>query len=333
MEKTEEIENMEKINKLERIDKLLAQEYNISRQEAVFLIETEKILLGKRKITKTHSKLSLEDFNKINLKKEEALSLLKQKEADEITKKNEKTNIKSKTKEEEKDLKNIELEILYEDKDILIVNKPKGLVVYSGVGKEDISIVSILKDKYNLSNLYGEERAGIVHRLDKDTSGLLLVAKNNKSHKYYEALFKKREIEKEYIALVRGNIQENKGKIDMPILRSRSDFKKMEANLKGREAITYFTVLERFKNYTLVSINIETGRTHQIRVHFSQIGYPIVGDKKYSKGKNDFNINSQLLHAISLKFLDVDDNIKDIKSKIPKEFEDILKILRNESKI
>lgn len=311
----------------DRIDKLLSNKYNISRQDANLLIESGKIYIGKRQIIKSHSKISLKDLEKIDINKKdlEDLENLKKKKQETILNE-EKTSIEEK---KEIDFLKKALQIIYEDEDILIINKPKGLVVYSGVGKEKTTVVSILKEKHTLSNLYGEERLGIVHRLDKDTSGIMIVAKNNDAHKYYESLFKERKIQKEYIALVKGSIQESKGKIDMPIIRSSKDFKKMEASLKGKEAITYFNVIERFDKYTLVNINIETGRTHQIRVHFSQIAYPIVGDKKYSRGKNDFNINSQLLHAYLLKFTDRNGKKREFKIDIPEEFENILKIIRN----
>lgn len=312
----------------ERIDKLISDKYNLSRKETSFLIEEGYVFLDKRNIKKTHFKINIKDFEKININKEE-IEKIKNNLVKNIN--NRKLNKKAK-KEDEKELlketEEIELPIIYEDTDILIINKPKGLVVYSGVGKEYISVSSILSKKYNLSDLNGKNRAGIVHRLDKDTSGLLIIAKNNKAHKYYEELFKERKIKKEYIALVKGNIQETKGKIDIPIARSKKDFKKMEAIRTGKKAITYFEVLERFKGYTLVKINIETGRTHQIRVHFAKIGYPIVGDKKYSRGKNDFNLNSQLLHASLLEFINTDNEKIKVEVDIPKEFENILKILK-----
>lgn len=322
------------MNETDRIDKLISQKFNISRQEADFLISTSKVYIGKRKILKSHSKISLKELEKMNLSQEDIHKIIKENEdnvniQEEV---NENINDKLNKAKKEFDLLKENIEIKYEDEDILVINKPKGLVVYSGVGKEEFTVVNLLKDKYPLSNLYGDERLGIVHRLDKDTSGLLLIAKNNEAHKYYEKLFKDRLIKKEYIALVRGNIQETKGKIDMPIARSVSDFKKMEASLKGKEAITYFTVVERFKNYTLVKVNIETGRTHQIRVHFSQIAYPIVGDKKYSKGKNDFDVDSQLLHAYLLEFKNMKNEDIKVESEVPKEFDNIIKILRNRNK-
>lgn len=331
---------MEEKEKRERIDKLIANKFNISRQEATFLIENGKINIGKRRFFKSHSKITLSELDKINLKDEDIEKyILEYKEYEKLKKDgehknkitNNKRNLKDKDENKGKNNEDIhkKLEVIYEDNDILVINKPKDLVVYPGVGKEEISVVSILKEKYHLSDLYGKERLGIVHRLDKDTSGLLLIAKNNEAHKYYEKLFKERKIEKKYIALVKGVIQETKGKIDMPIARSSKDFKKMEAKLEGKNAVTYFTVIERFKKYTFVEIKLETGRTHQIRVHFSQIGHPIVGDKKYSNGKNEFNINSQLLHAQSLKFINTEKKEIEIKTELPQEFKTVLKILRN----
>lgn len=313
----------------DRIDKLIAQKYNISRTDACLLITQGKVFLGKRKIFKTHSKISLKELEKINIDQETIESLDKIKEQEKINIEEEK--LKSEKSEITEKAEQVELPIVYKDDDIIIINKPKNLVVYSGVGEEKTSVVNILKEKYSLSDLGGEDREGIVHRLDKDTTGLLLVALNNNAHNYYKNLFSERKMQKEYIALVRGRIQETKGKIDMPIARSTRDFKKMETTAEGKEAITYFEVLERFKNHTLVKINIETGRTHQIRVHFSKIGYPVVGDRKYSKGKNDFDLDSQLLHAYSLKFVNTKNKEIEVVQEIPKEFENILKYLKTKN--
>lgn len=313
------------MNGIDRIDKLIANKYNISRSEASLLIKQGKVFLNNNKINKIHTKINIKDLDKININEKDIKNLTYiDKNKNDILKKDINNKIEQETK-------NIDLTTIYEDEDILVINKPKGLVVYSGVGKENISVSSILSKKYSLSDFNGKERAGIVHRIDKDTSGLLIIAKNNKAHKYYENLFKERKVEKEYIALVRGVIQELKGKIDMPIARSKTDFKKMETIKDGKEAITYFEVINRFKKYTLVKINIETGRTHQIRVHFAKIGYPIVGDKKYSKGKNDFNLDSQLLHASALIFVNTKYKKIKVEVDIPKEFKNILKTIEKNS--
>jgi len=186
----------------------------------------------------------------------------------------------------------IPLEIIYEDDDILVINKPKGMVVHPGAGNHDNTLVnailSICKD--SLSGINGEIRPGIVHRLDKDTSGVLIVAKNDLSHINLSNQIKNREVKKTYIALVRGITKENNATIDMPIGRSKKNRQKMAIDKEGRNAVTHFKVLKRYEKYTLLEVDIETGRTHQIRVHLSHIGYPVIGDEVYSNGKNEFNV-------------------------------------------
>lgn len=307
----------------DRIDKLIALKFDISRADADILINNGKVLYNGKTLNKTHLKISEGDLDKVYIDEKDLENLDKLR--DELKEELKEENTENKIKENNEKIRS-SFNIIYEDENIIVINKPKGLVVYSGVGKESISVVSILKDELNiqLSNMAGDERPGIVHRIDKDTSGIMILAKNNETHEYLKKEFKERRVHKEYISLVRGNIQETKGKIDIPISRSLKDFKKMQAHKDGREAITYFEVLERFEKYTLVKVNIVTGRTHQIRVHFSQIGYPIVGDQKYSNGKNDFNLNSQLLHASVLKFKNFDGKELEFKADMPEEFDNIL---------
>lgn len=227
----------------------------------------------------------------------------------------------------------IPLEIVYEDKDIIVVNKPKGMVVHPANGNPDCTLVnaimSICKD--SLSGIGGEIRPGIVHRLDKDTSGILIVAKNDKAHVNMSEQIKNHEVKKTYIALVRGVVKENKATIDMPIGRSNSDRKKMAVTKNGKNAITHINVLKRYKDCTLLEVNIETGRTHQIRVHLSHIGYPIIGDSIYSNGKNRFGIEGQCLHAKSLEFKHpiTGENMQ-LEASLPTYFEEILEELDNE---
>lgn len=239
-----------------------------------------------------------------------------------------------KPKEIDLNPENIPLNVLYEDNDIIVINKPKGLVVHPANGNLEGTLVnaimSICKD--SLSGIGGKIRPGIVHRLDKNTSGVIIVAKNDKSHINLSEQLKNHEIEKTYIALVRGIVKENNATINMPIGRSKSDRKKMAVDPKGKNAITHFKVLERFNkdNCTLLEINIETGRTHQIRVHLSYIGYPIIGDEVYSNGKNKWGINGQCLHAKSLKFKHpISGKELYVEAKLPKYFSDILNDLKN----
>ena len=190
------------------------------------------------------------------------------------------------------------------------------------------AVMNICKD--SLSGIGGEVRPGIVHRLDKDTSGIIIVAKNDKAHINLSEQIKNHEVKKTYIALVRGVIKENEATINMPIGRSTKDRKKMDVTEKGKNAITHFKVLARSDKYTLLMVNIETGRTHQIRVHLSHIGYPIIGDEVYSNGKNEWNIQGQCLHAWKLKFVHpITGNEMELKAELPEYFKNIIRQIWN----
>lgn len=222
---------------------------------------------------------------------------------------------------------NIPLEIIYEDNDIIVVNKEKGMVVHPGNGNPDGTLVNavmaICKD--SLSGIGGEIRPGIVHRIDKDTSGIIVVAKNDKAHINLSEQIKNHEVEKTYWAFVRGIVKENEATINMPIGRSVSDRKKMAVIKTGKNAITHFKVLKRYEDYTLLELKIETGRTHQIRVHLAQIGYPIIGDTTYSNGKNRWGISGQCLHAKSLKFKHpITGKEMFLEAKLPEYFKQLL---------
>lgn len=228
----------------------------------------------------------------------------------------------------------IPLEVIYEDNDIIVINKTKGMVVHPANGNPDGTLVNAVMNlcKDSLSGIGGEIRPGIVHRLDKDTSGAIIVAKNDKAHIALSEQLKNHEIKKTYLALVRGIIKENEATINMPIARSKKDRKKMDVDKDGKEAITHFKVLERYKNkYTLLQINLETGRTHQIRVHLSHIGYPIIGDEVYSNGKNEWNVSGQCLHAWRLEFKHPITGKKiSLEAEIPEYFKNIIKELEEE---
>ena len=232
-------------------------------------------------------------------------------------------------KETKLEAQDIPIEIVYEDSDIIVVNKPKGLVVHPANGNPDGTLVNAIMNicKDSLSGIGGEKRPGIVHRLDKDTSGLLIIAKNDKAHINMSEQIKNRKVNKKYIALVRGVIKENEATINMPIARSKKDRKKMAVDKNGKEAITHFKVLKRYDNYTLLEIKIDTGRTHQIRVHMSEIGHPVIGDEVYSNGKNEFNVKGQMLHAKSLDFTHpITGKKMHLEADIPDYFKNVIQI-------
>lgn len=235
-------------------------------------------------------------------------------------------------KETKLEAQNIPVPVIYEDKDIIVVNKPKGMVVHPANGNPDGTLVNAILAmcKGSLSGIGGEIRPGIVHRLDKDTSGLLIVAKNDEAHIKMSKQIQDRKVEKRYIALVRGNVPDDEATIDMPIARSKVDRKKMAVDKNGKEAVTHFKILKRYGNYTLLEIKIDTGRTHQIRVHMSYIGYPVVGDSVYSSGKNEFGVEGQMLHARYLKFKHpITGKELNLEAPLPEYFEKIIKQLES----
>ena len=226
--------------------------------------------------------------------------------------------------------RDIPLEIIYQDEDLAVINKPKGLVVHPAHGNWDYTMVNaLLYHIKDLSGINGQIRPGIVHRLDKDTSGVMVVAKNDVAHRSLAAQIKEHSIKREYIALVHGTIKENLGTIDAPIGRSKVDRKKMAVIADGRPAVSNYQVLERYHNYTLVKVELLTGRTHQIRVHFAYIKHPVVGDPLYGSGKKHFNMDSQALHAHLLGFNHPrTGKYLEFTSPLPQYFQDILVSLR-----
>ena len=199
----------------------------------------------------------------------------------------------------------IPLDIVYEDDDVIVVNKPKGLVVHPGAGNEEHTLANALKfHSENLSSLNGEFRPGIVHRIDKDTAGLLLVAKNDQAHAFLSNQLVDHTLGRKYYALVLGVIPENEGKIIAPIGRDQKFRQKMAVDLlRGKEAETNFKVIERFRECTLVECALKTGRTHQIRVHMTYIGHPVIGDPIYGKGNRVIYDEGQLLFAHEIHFI------------------------------
>lgn len=224
-----------------------------------------------------------------------------------------------------------DLDIIYEDEDIIVINKPKGLVVHPGDGHHDDTLVNALVyANKELSNVNGLERVGIVHRIDKDTSGLLLVCKNNYAHMFIAEQLQNHSMHREYYALVMGRIEEDNGKINAPIARDKTNRMKMCVDpINGREAVTHFTVLKRFEKYTLIDCKLETGRTHQIRVHMEYIKHPVVGDPLYGKNNCGIYNNGQLLHAYKLTFVHPTTKKEmTFEAPLPEYFTEVLSVIK-----
>ncbi len=216
------------------------------------------------------------------------------------------------------------LDIVYEDEDIMVINKQSGLVVHPGNGNYDNTLVNgLMYYTDNLSDVGGSERVGIVHRLDKDTSGLMLVAKSNKAHEILAEDFKNKRVHREYYALLIGKFPSDTAYIDAPIGRSKTNFNKMEVRSDGKQAKTNLKVLKRYKDYTLVSLVLETGRTHQIRVHMAYIGYPIFNDPVYvNKKSTSFG---QFLHSKNIRFTHpITKKEMEFTSDLPEEFQNFI---------
>ncbi|MYL46579.1 RluA family pseudouridine synthase [Virgibacillus halodenitrificans] len=220
---------------------------------------------------------------------------------------------------------NIPLDIVYEDTDLLVVNKPKGMVVHPSAGHQSGTLVNALLYHCNdLSGINGVERPGIVHRIDKDTSGLLVVAKNDIAHTHLSDQMAAKTIERKYVAIVHGEIAHETGLIDAPIGRDPKDRQKMSVVDNGKPAVTHFRVLQHFPDYTYIECQLETGRTHQIRVHMKYIGYPLVGDPKYGPRKT-MDIGGQALHAKKLGFTHpITKDWLDFEVEAPEQFKEVL---------
>lgn len=226
----------------------------------------------------------------------------------------------------------IPLDILYEDPYLLVVNKPKGMVVHPAAGHTGGTLVNAVMAHCgeNLSGINGVLRPGIVHRIDKDTTGALLVCKTDEVHRSLAEQLKEHSIKRRYRAIVRGNLKEDTGTIEGPIGRHPTDRKKMAINYKsGKDAVTHYKVLERFGQYTYVECRLETGRTHQIRVHMSSIGHPLLGDTVYGSGKDPFHLEGQTLHAMILGFIHpITGEYMEFSAPLPEYFLKLLEKLR-----
>ena len=283
----------------ERIDKYLASITDLSRETITKMIDSEYILVNGKKVKASYKPVV---GDKIEIKD-------------------------GFVKDTKIDAKKLDLDIVYEDEYLMVINKPSGLVVHPGSGNKDNTLVNgLMYYTKNLSDIGDCDRPGIVHRLDKDTSGLMLVAKENKTHEILSEEFKKHNIHREYIALVDGVIEVSIGTIDAPIKRSKENYQKMTVAAGGKKAITNFEVIKRYKNNTLIRLVLETGRTHQIRVHMAYIGYPIHNDPVYNKKiSTSFG---QFLHSEYLKFIHpITKKELEFRCPLPDEFQEYLNTL------
>ena len=287
-----------------RIDKYLGETTDYTRSKIQKMIENGNILVNNNKVKSSYT--------------------LKENDNVEVTDYVEETDILP---------ENISLDIYYEDNDLIVVNKPSGMVVHPAPGNYSGTLVNALMyHTNNLSTVNSSIRPGIVHRIDADTSGLLLVAKNDKSHNLLAEAIQKKEVVREYIALVDGVINEDTATIDAPIGRDVNNRKKMcVTGSNSKEAITHIRVLERYKNATLIRCKLETGRTHQIRVHLSYIGHPVINDPVYNSKKLIDKDFGQMLHAEKLGFVHpTTKEYMEFTAPVPAKFNEILKIYKEE---
>ncbi|ACI18551.1 RluA family pseudouridine synthase [Dictyoglomus thermophilum] len=289
----------------ERIDKYLSQKISLSRSQIQDLIDKGLIKVNEKEV-KSSYKVKVGD--KIEV----------------IVPPPEETEIKP---------QDIPIEIVYEDDDIVIINKPKGMVVHPAHGHYNDTLVNALLYRIkDLSGIGGEIRPGIVHRLDKDTTGLLIIAKNDVSHQRLSEQLKNRILKRTYWAICEGEIPWEEKRVEAPLGRHPIDRKRMAIVPYGKLAITNFKVLERFKGYTLISADLETGRTHQIRVHISHLGFPILGDEVYGRIDKRFGVRGQLLHAKKISFIHPTKNVPmEFEIDLPEEFKRVLSFLREKS--
>lgn len=289
----------------ERIDKYLSELLEKQTRSYIQRLIKDNLVLANGKIVKANYKISIGDLVEITIPDATVLNIEPQ---------------------------NIAIDILYEDEDILIVNKPKGMVVHPSAGHYDGTLVNAIMYhcKDHLSGINGVLRPGIVHRIDMDTTGILVVCKNDASHLSLTEQLKAHSITRKYRAIVHNCMKDEEGRIEGPIGRHPTDRKKMSINYKnGKEAVTHYKVLEHLSNYTYIECQLETGRTHQIRVHMSSINHPLLGDRIYGPTKCPFQLQGQTLHAMILGFLHPrTGKYVEFEAPLPEYFEKLLSILR-----
>ena len=288
----------------ERIDKYLKQKTDLSRSRLQALIDEGFISVNDAE-TRASYKVRENDVIAVHVPEEKELSV---------------------------EPIEMHLDVVYEDSDVIVVNKPRGMVVHPADSYREPTLVNgLLAHCKDLSGINGVLRPGIVHRIDKDTTGLLICAKNDAAHESLVKQLQSKTVSRKYLAIVHGNIDHDHGTIDAPIGRDKNDRLKMAVVKDGRNAVTHFTVLERFKNYTLVECRLETGRTHQIRVHMAYIQHPVAADKRYGPRKS-LDCEGQLLHAYELTFVHPVSNEKiTVNCDLPEDFRRILEDLRKEN--
>jgi len=283
-----------------RLDQFLSDRLEeLTRSAAQRLLEEGQVLLGDKPLKKNY-KLTGGETIEVNLPDPEPIDAVPQ---------------------------NIPLDIAYEDDDLLVINKPKGMVVHPAPGNPDGTVVNAVLYHCgdSLSGIGGAFRPGIVHRIDKDTSGLLIIAKNDRAHLYLSEQLKDHTLSRTYEAVVIGNLKEEQGTVDAPLGRSPKDRKKMAIVPDGRRAVTHYQVIARYPGYTHVRCKLETGRTHQIRVHMASLGHPIAGDEVYGPSKSKVDLGGQCLHARQLTFLHpADGQSRLVESELPAYFRQFL---------
>lgn len=287
-----------------RLDKALANQTELSRSLVTELIRDAKVLVN-GEVKKAKYKVQTGDRIDVEIPKDEVLDIVAE---------------------------DLPLEIVYEDLQVAVVNKPQGMVVHPAAGHASGTLVNALMYHIkDLSSINGVIRPGIVHRIDKDTSGLLMVAKNDKAHESLAAQLKDKSSKRRYLAIVHGEIPNDKGTIEAPIGRNPKERKKQAVVSGGKPAITHFEVLERFLGYTLVALRLETGRTHQIRVHMNYIGHPVAGDPLYGPNKSLTPNHGQFLHAETLGFEHpTTGEFMEFQAEVPEIFAEQLKKLRGQ---